>query len=61
MPEEEKDLDLIQVDTDDMINYIYMRLLDKGFAVSEEHIEMILDLESEYLMEIADLNEAEEE
>ncbi|MER2006284.1 MAG: YozD family protein [Psychrobacillus sp.] len=39
------------VDTDDMLNYIYMRLLDKGFIVSEEHIEMILELETDYLIE----------
>lgn len=35
----------------DLTQYIYHRLIEEGFLVKEDDIGMILDLESEYMLE----------
>lgn len=58
---------MIEILRQDVINYIYGRLLEKGLMMKEEDIGLILDLEMDFLEEVGfveaiyDIDDDEEE
>jgi hypothetical protein len=53
-------MDYIMIDTDEMKEYIFRELVQRGYAPTEEEAEELADICFDYLLDVGAIEDAEE-
>lgn len=57
--EEEREIDIV-IDTEDIANYLFQCLIERGYAPTQEEVEELSDIMFDYLVEKQAIQEMED-